>query len=108
MSSPTPRPEKTSAELSGGAINGAQAKFGARRGIGCPNSGQAATFSAACWREKLIGSDRQMDGILGEWMKTDNMKSRAEEDDENWGGGEGGEEEGRGGLVWVCEGQSVE
>lgn len=66
-------------------------------GIACPNSRQTATFSAAGWREKLIGSDRHTEGIRGGWMKTDNMMSRAKGDDENWvedeEEGEGGGEE---------------
>lgn len=77
-------------------MNGSAGKVLERVGIGCPNSRQTATFSAAGWREKLIGSDRHTEGILGGWMKTDNMMSRAEGDDENWvedEEGEGGGEE---------------
>lgn len=66
--------------------------------VGRPNSRQAATFFCCrLAREKLIGSDRHTEGILGGWMKTDNMMSRAEGDDENWveeeEEGEGGGEE---------------
>lgn len=92
----TLQPNETGAEQSVGEINGAQARFGAGGGVGRPNSRQPATFSAAGWREKLMGSDRHTEGILGGWMKTDNMMSRAEGDDENWveeEEGEGGGEE---------------
>lgn len=58
--------------------------LGARKEIGCPNSGQTATFTAAGRWEKFIGSDTHTDGILGGQMKTDKMMSRAEGDDENW------------------------
>lgn len=54
-------------------------------------------FSAAGWWEKLIGSDRHTEGILGGWMKTDNMMSRAQGDDVDWGEEREGEGVGCGG-----------
>lgn len=76
MGSTTLQPNETGAEQSGGEINGAQARFGAGGGLAWPSKQQAGchVFLLPAG-EKLIGSDRHTEGILGGWMKTDNMMS---------------------------------